>query len=245
MEATRGESVTVHAGLVGSFLIGHAVGSSGTRVDEHRFGFTKSRGGGEKDCLAIAFGIGSHIGGGSSINVVRPLLDFGGSFHFIGIADILEVSKFPTHEPTKVEGHEELDTDGTEDKDQHEVEDDIGSDTSDRDTVDESDLNHVDKAFDHVVVAGTFDKSSDILTGEGFVTISHSVEKGGDVDLRRVEPLQQRHVDHRTRVSSRQTGLRTTCRRRDSVTRCGLGPRYSRLQQWDRLRELCRRLDRH
>jgi hypothetical protein len=106
-----------------------------------------------------------------------------GTLDPLSIADVLEVSKFPTHEPTKVQGHKELDTDGSENKDEREVEDNVGSDTTDRDTVDESDLDDIDQTVDIVVVACSLDKRGDIETGKGFVSSRHGVKERGEADL--------------------------------------------------------------
>jgi hypothetical protein len=124
-----------------------------------------------------------------------------GSLDPVRIADVLEVSKLPTHEPSEIQGHEELDADGTEDEDEREVKDDIGSDTTNRDGIDESNLNNVDEALEMLIVIGSLDQRGNVLTRKRLVSSRHGVEELREADLNGRKPLEQRHVKDGTKVS--------------------------------------------
>ena len=131
-----------------------------------------------------------------AVDVVGPVLDFGGAGAALLVRLVGELADLPREEPAEHDGHEEPQEDDADDDDERDVEDDVGRDAAERDRVDEADPDRVDEALGDVALARVDHERRDVAPGERVIRARlEAVEDGRVRDLGRVEPVEEREVE--------------------------------------------------
>lgn len=156
------------------------------------------------------------LAGSRSIDIIRPMLDFGRTLHPLRIRFILEVTDAPGEEPGEHDGHDKPNGDDTDDEDEGNIKNDLGGDTTDTLGVDEPNSDDVLQTMTHRALVGPKEVHRQIFAAIGGIRMHHRIEKGRIIDFRFAQPLEEIEIKNAPVCAGVITVISTSPRKRNN-----------------------------